>query len=337
MSTDPHDERPDQIARLLEVLDLQPAGSAHADIRPVLSASAAQSLTVGGAAGAEEEAPAPPDVFAETISVFVGQSQKMPHGRVFGGQVLAQGIIACGRTVTVEPGAPIRAPHSLHAYFMRPGDDTRPIHFAVETMRDGRSFSTRRVHAIQNGKPILSMIASFQVPAGGLDHQDPMPDVPGPEGLRSLTDVFAGIDHPGARHLAEGRAIEQRHVEGNLYLDPGAEEVARQHIWLRAIGTLPDDPLIHTAVLAYASDYSLLEPVLRRHGMVWTDRRLRPASLDHSMWFHRPARADDWVLYASQSPSAQGGRGLGIGRMFAADGRLVATVAQEGMVRVRED
>jgi acyl-CoA thioesterase-2 len=340
VSTDRHDERPDQIAALLEVLDLRPAGRAHADIRPVRSASTAESGTVGGTAagaGPDEEAPEAADVFAETISVFVGQSQKTPYGRVFGGQVLAQGVIACGRTVTTEAGAPIRAPHSLHAYFMRPGDDTRPIHFAVETMRDGRSFSTRRVHAIQNGKPILSMIASFQEPAGGLDHQDPMPDVPGPEGLRSLTDVFAGIDHPGARHLAEGRAIEQRHVEGNLYLAPGAEEVARQHIWLRAIGELPDDPLIHSAVLAYASDYSLLEPVLRRHGLVWTDRRLRPASLDHSMWFHRPVRADDWVLYASRSPSAQGGRGLGIGRMFAADGTLVATVAQEGMVRVRED
>ncbi len=340
MSTDPHDERPDRIAELLEVLDLRPAGSAHADIRPVLTASAAES---GGGAGAgraggdpgAEPVPGSAEVFAETISVFVGQSQKMPHGRVFGGQVLAQGIIACGRTVTRDAGTPLRALHSLHAYFMRPGDDTRPIHFAVETMRDGRSFSTRRVHAIQNGKPILSMIASFQVPADGLAHQDPMPDVPGPDGLRSLTDVFSGVDHPGARHLAEGRAIEQRHVEGNLYLVPGAEQVARQHVWLRAVGTLPDDPLIHSAVLAYASDYSLLEPVLRRHGMVWTDRRLRAASLDHSMWFHRAVHADEWVLYDAQSPSAQGGRGLGIGRMFAADGTLVATVAQEGMLRVR--
>ena len=324
MSSDP--ARPDQIADLLDVLDLQPAGSAHADVRPV----------TGSRPGSRDDLAESADVFAETISVFVGKSQRMPHGRVFGGQVLAQGVIACGRTVVAEDGGPARPLHSLHAYFMRPGDDTRPIHFAVETMRDGRSFSTRRVHAIQHGEPILSMIASFQEPAGGLDHQDAMPDVPGPEGLASLADAFAGIDHPAARHLVEGRAIEQRHVEGNLYLRPGPEQVARQHVWLRAIGALPEDPLIHSAVLAYASDYSLLEPVLRRHGLVWGDPRLRPASLDHSMWFHRPARADEWILYASGSPSAQGGRGLGIGTMFSADGTLVATVAQEGMVRVRE-
>ncbi len=318
--------RPDRIAELLSVLDLERVASARADMRPVASATTRQS----------DDEVEPADVFAEDITVFVGQSQKMPHGRVFGGQVLAQGIVAAGRTVQPAPGSPPRPIHSLHAYFMRPGDDTRPIRFSVEGMRDGRSFSTRRVHAIQHGKPILSMIASFQEPAEGLDHQDPMPDVPGPEGLRSLSDVFAGIDHPGARHLAEGRAIEQRHVEGNLYVSPGAEHVARQHVWLRTTGTLPDDPLIHSAVLAYASDYSLLEPVLRRHGVIWTDRRLRPASLDHSMWFHRTGRADDWVLYASQSPSAQGGRGLGIGQMYAADGTLVATVAQEGMIRLRD-
>ncbi len=324
MTSDAADPPVDRIAELLDVLDLTEVGTARADVRPVISAT--------GVTLADAE---PADVFAEDITVFIGQSQKMPHGRVFGGQVLAQGVIAAGRTVMAEPDAPVRVLHSLHAYFMRPGDDTRPIHFSVERMRDGRSFSTRRVHAIQHDKPILSMIASFQEPAGGLDHQDPMPSVPGPDGLASLADAFAGIDHPGAKHLAEGRAIEQRHVEGNLYLSPGADQVARQHVWLRAIGRLPDDPLIHQAVLAYASDYSLLEPVIRRHGITWTDPRLRPASLDHSMWFHRPGRADDWILYASQSPSAQGGRGLGLGTMYAADGRLVATVAQEGMLRIR--
>lgn len=325
VTNDPAGPPADRIAELLEVLDLTDVGTARADVRSVVS--------VAGTPDAQTEQA---DVFAEDITVFIGQSQKMPHGRVFGGQVLAQGVIAAGRTVAAGPGEPDRVLHSLHAYFMRPGDDTLPIHFSVERMRDGRSFSTRRVHAIQHDKPILSMIASFQEPADGLDHQDAMPDVPGPEGLKSLTDVFTGIDHPGAKHLAEGRAIEQRHVEGNLYLAPGAERVARQHVWLRAIGPLPDDPLIHQAVLAYASDYSLLEPVIRRHGIVWTDPRLRPASLDHSMWFHRAGRADDWVLYASESPSAQGGRGLGIGKMYAADGRLVATVAQEGMLRIRQ-
>jgi acyl-CoA thioesterase-2 len=218
---------------------------------------------------------------------------------------------------------------------MRPGDDTKPIRFAVERMCDGNSFSTRRVHAIQEGLPILSMITSFQEASGGLDHQDPMPDDPGPDQLRSLADEFGGIDHPGARHLLK-RPIEHRHVENNLFVAPGAEQVAHQSVWMRALGQLPDDPLVHAAVLAYASDYTLLEPVIRRHGLTWTDRRLRPASLDHAMWFHRPVHADEWILYSQESPSASGGRGLGIGRMFAADGTLVATVAQEGMVRVKE-
>jgi acyl-CoA thioesterase-2 len=178
------------------------------------------------------------------------------------------------------------------------------------------------------------MITSFQAPAGGLDHHEPMPQVPGPDELPSVEDQFGGIDHPGARHLLK-RPIDHRHVEGNLYVSAGEPE-ARQHVWLRAVGELPDDPLVHAAVLAYASDYTLLEPVLRRHGITWTDRRLRPASLDHAMWFHRPVRADAWVLYDQESPSASSGRGLGLGRMYAADGTLVATVAQEGMVRIKE-
>ncbi|KGN39191.1 acyl-CoA thioesterase [Knoellia subterranea] len=306
------------LSGLLDILDLEEVGRADVEVRP-----------------STDSAGADPMRFAEEMTLFVGQSQKMPHGRVFGGQVLAQGVMACGRTVTSDDSGAPRPIHSLHAYFMRPGDDTQPITFAVERMRDGRSFSTRRAHAIQNGKPILSMSCSFQEPADGLDHQDEMPDVPGPDGLQSLADVFGGIDHPGAQHLAE-RPIEQRHVEGQLFLAPGDEQVAQQSVWTRAVGTLPEDPLIHAAVLAYASDYALLEPVLRRHGRQWIGGGLNVASLDHAMWFHRPARADDWWLYAQQSPSAQGGRGLGIGRMFTQDGTLVATVAQEGMLRVRD-
>ncbi|MEO6020020.1 MAG: acyl-CoA thioesterase II [Knoellia sp.] len=303
---------------LLGVLDLEEIGSAEINVS-----------SVGGD-------PAMAPTYAQQTTLFRGQSQRMPHGRVFGGQVLAQGLIACGRTLESAEGHAPRPIHSLHAYFMRPGDDTQPITFSVERMRDGRSFSTRRAHAIQNGQPILSMSCSFQEPAGGLDHQDEMPDVPGPEGLSSLGDAFRGIDDPGAKHLAEGRAIEQRHVEGNLFLSPGEENSAHQSVWMRAVGTLPDDPLLHSAVLAYASDYALLEPVLRRHGRQWVGGGLNVASLDHAMWFHRPARADEWILYAQQSPSAQGGRGLGIGRMFSADGTLVASVAQEGMLRVRD-
>jgi acyl-CoA thioesterase II len=312
VATDQHEPLVD----LLETLDLEELGKAEVSVEPVSVTDPELRL---------------PATFAEDITLFRGRSQKQPHGRVFGGQVLAQGVIASGRTIGGLPGEPRRL-HSIHAYFMRPGDDTRPITFSVERMRDGRSFSTRRVHAIQHGKPILSMSASFQAPDGGLDHQDEMPEAPDPLSVPSLRDVFARFDDERAQHLAR-RSIELRHVQGNLFTGPGEEHVAEQLVWLRAVGELPDDPLVHEAVLAYASDYSLLEPILRRHGRAWTDRGLRAASLDHAMWFHRPARADDWVLYAQRSPSAQGGRGLGIGRMFAADGTLVASVAQEGMVR----
>jgi acyl-CoA thioesterase-2 len=301
------------------VLTLRDIGTAKIAVTDVLGRDAAESIG------------------ATSARVFEGRSQKMPHGRVFGGQVLAQCVMAAGITVRdVNDGDGTRPIHSLHGYFMRPGDDTLPIRFAVEEMRDGNSFSTRRVHAVQKGAPIMSMTCSFQERAGGLDHQDPMPDVAGPDGLPSLADAFRGVDHPGARHIAESRPIEMRPVESNMFVDAGEQQVATNHVWMRAIDRLPDDPLLHAAVLAYSSDYSLLEPVLRRHGMVWTDPRLRVASLDHSMWFHRDARADEWLLYAQQSPSAISGRGLSIGEMYTQDGTLVATTAQEGMVRVKE-
>lgn len=306
---------PDPLTDLLETLDLEELGTAR--------------ITVEGLGDRAD--------FGESgATVFLGRSQKMPHGRVFGGQVLAQCVIAAGRTVAdVDDGGGPRHIHSLHGYFMRPGDDTAPIRFAVERMRDGNSFSTRRVHAIQDGVPILSMITSFQEQADGLDHQDEMPLVPAPDELPTLEAEFGGLDHPAARHLLR-RPIEHRHVAANLFVAPDPEPVAHQDVWMRAIGALPDGPLVHAAVLAYASDYTLLEPVLRRHGITWTDPRLRPASLDHAMWFHRPAKVDDWILYSQQSPSASGGRGLGVGRMFAADGALVATVAQEGMLRIKQ-
>ncbi|MEO3938444.1 acyl-CoA thioesterase II [Dermatophilaceae bacterium Soc4.6] len=303
------------IADLLEVLDLQPLGEAH--------------FTVEGAEGDPES-----ELGHSSAAVFVGRSQKQLHGRVFGGQVLAQSVIAAGRTVDEVDGRP-RPIHSLHGYFVRPGDDKHPIRFAVENVRDGRSFSTRRVHAIQYGQPILSMIASFQEEADGLDHQDPMPAAPDPESLPSLVELAANTDDPRTVRFAQTRPIDLRHVQGNLFVEAAPELVARQDVWMRAIGRLPDDPLLHAAVLAYASDYSLLEPIIRRHGLAWSDPRLRPASLDHAMWFHRRARADEWILYAEESPSAQSGRGLSQARMFTADGRLVASVAQEGMMRVK--
>jgi acyl-CoA thioesterase-2 len=304
---------------LIDVLTLKELGTAKISVTGIEGQNAASSIG------------------ATSARVFEGRSQRQPHHRVFGGQVLAQCVMAAGLTLThIEDASGPRPIHSLHGYFMRPGDDTLPIRFAVEEMRDGRSFSTRRVHAIQNDAPIMSFTCSFQEPVDGLDHQIDAPAVPGPEELKSLTDILGTFDNPAAQHIAHQRPIEQRPVEVTTFIEPAAEQVAQQHIWMRAIGALPDDPLIHAAVLAYASDYSLLEPVMRRHGLVWGDRRLRVASLDHSMWFHRPARSDEWVLYSQASPSASSDRGLGIGHMFQ-DGVLVATTAQEGMVRIKQD
>ncbi|MFL6098537.1 MAG: acyl-CoA thioesterase [Actinomycetales bacterium] len=263
--------------------------------------------------------------------LFAGRSQPMPHGRVYGGQVLAQSLIAAGRSVPED-----RAVHSMHGYFLRPGDSNEPIEFSVERLRDGNSFSARRTHALQHGVPILSMIASFQTPARGLDHQDPMPSEPGPHELTPMRDYLAGIDSPVARAWEQNRPIDIRHIEVPIYVIPDPELRAHQAVWMRTYGELPDDPLLHSAVLAYASDYSILESALRAHGVSWADRRLRPASLDHAMWFHRPVRADGWILYATESPSAHGGRGLGIGRMFTAEGVHAATIGQEGMIRIKE-
>lgn len=315
------DERSEAPGRtdLLSVLDLEEVGAVEVSLH-----------------ASDETQSGLPALFNEDVTVFLGQSQRMPHGRVFGGQVLAQCVIACGRTVRVADGAPPRPIHSLHGYFVRPGDDTSPIHFAVERMRDGHSFSVRRVHAIQHGATILTASASFQEPAAGLDHQDPMIEAPGPEDLPSLVEQLSKLDHPMARKIAASRPFDMRPITPSLRLGPPSEHSSTQSAWVRSLVPLPDDPLIHAAALAYSSDYTLLEPVLRRHGLVWTDPRLRVASLDHAMWFHRHARADEWILYAQHSPSAQGGRGLGIGRMFTREGVLAATVAQEGMVRVKE-
>lgn len=310
----------DPIDDLLDVLDLKREGST--------------TIHVTSPEGIGE------DLSDSEGDVFIGRSQPMPHGRVFGGQVLAQCVIAAGRTVTpVEDGTDTepqeRHIHSMHGYFLRAGDANRPLRFLVERMRDGSSFSARRVHAIQDGRILMSIIMSFQEDAGGLDHQLAMPDVPAPETLRTDREIFESVEHPVAKTLARTRPVELRHVEPLLLMtgEPGPSE---QSVWLRIPRALSDDPLLHAAILAYASDYVLLEPILRRHGIGWGDPRLRPASLDHSMWFHRPARLDDWVLYTQSSPSAQAGRGLGTGHMFAADGTLLATVGQEGMVRIKE-
>ena len=215
-----------------------------------------------------------------------------------------------------------RAIHSMHAYFLRPGDVNFPITFGVERVRDGRSFSARRIHAYQDGKTILSMIVSFQAPAGGLDHQDEMPaDVPDPESLPTLRDLLGSIDLPEARATAFERPFDMRYVTEPLFLPWSGTREAYNAVWIKA-------------ALAYASDYTMLEPVLRRHGKSWVEPGLNVASLDHAMWWHRDARADEWILYVQASPSASSARGLGVGRMFTQDGALIATTAQEGMMRL---
>ncbi|TPW74584.1 acyl-CoA thioesterase [Schumannella soli] len=263
--------------------------------------------------------------------IFTGPSQWMPQGRVFGGQVLAQAITAAMRTVADD-----RLAHSMHGYFLRPGDIEQPITFSVDRIHDGRSFSTRRTQAYQDGLPILSMIASFQDVDDGLDHQHPLDlaAFPEPESLPTTAEALAGLDHPIAKFWGEQRPFDIRHVETPVYLRADAPHQATQAVWMRAIGALPDDPKLHQAALAYASDYTILEPTLRAHGIPWVTPGLKMASLDHAMWWHRPARADEWLLYTQESTNAVGGRGLSTGRIYDLAGQLVASVTQEGMIRV---
>ncbi|TDK27806.1 acyl-CoA thioesterase II [Arthrobacter crusticola] len=262
--------------------------------------------------------------------IFVGTSAPQPGKRVFGGQVLGQSLIAAIRTVE-----PTREVHSMHAYFLRAGDADLPITFGVQRLRDGRSFSARRTHAYQDGVPILSMIASFQEPDEGLNHQDAMPSgVPDPESLPSTADLLGGFDHPVARAWAFDRPFDVRHLDSPLYVSNDGVREPRNAVWMKTFGPMPDDDGLHRAALAYASDYTLLEPILRPHGLSWIHPGMSVASLDHAMWWHRPVRVDEWLLYVQSSPSASGARGLAAGKIYNRAGDLVASVAQEGMVRV---
>ena len=262
--------------------------------------------------------------------IFIGPSNFMPTGRVFGGQQLGQALVAASNTVD-----PNRSIHSLHGYFLRSGDMDLPITYSVDRLRDGKSFSTRRVQAYQNGEPLFSSIYSFQIAEPGLEHQDALPaNIPEPESLPSLIDLMSEMDDPAAQYWAKGRPFDMRHIEKSIYFYIEGEHVAHQAIWFKTIGPLPDDQILHNAALAYASDYSLLEPIYRRHGLAWSHPGLMVASLDHAMWFHRPARVDEWLLYVQDSPNARGARGLSLGKIFNRAGELVATVAQEGLVRI---
>jgi acyl-CoA thioesterase-2 len=264
-----------------------------------------------------------------TEDIFTGTSQSMPLGRVYGGQVLAQSIVAASRTIPEE-----RIVHSMHGYFLRPGDSTKGITFSVDRIHDGRSFSTRRTQAYQEGVPIFSMISSFQDEDPGLEHQEPMPEgVPAPEDLPDIESHLEGL-HPVSKRFFTDRPVELRHVPSPIYAAADDVRAPRQAVWMRVRRPISDDPAVHRAALAYLSDLTIQESILRAHGVAWATSGLKVASLDHAMWWHRFGRVDEWMLYVQESPSARGGRGLATGRIYAADGTLMASVAQEIMIRV---
>jgi acyl-CoA thioesterase-2 len=271
------------------------------------------------------------DLEAVETNIFRGVSPKVSMQRVFGGQVAGQALVAAGRTVDSE-----RLVHSLHSYFIRPGDPAVPIIYTVERIRDGRSFSVRRVLAIQHGQPIFTLSASFQLPQDGIDHQAEMPPAPPPESLPTLAERFVGFDELWAVMRLIPQAFDVRYVDDPPWVQrgQGPRENQPHRIWLKADGTLPDDPLLHVCAVTFASDMNLLDSVLIHHGLAARLDPISMASLDHAMWFHRQFRADDWLLYVSASASASGGRGLASGQFYSRDGRLVASVTQEGMIRL---
>lgn len=278
------------------------------------------------------------DVLLQTLdletleeNLFRGVSPQVGWQRVFGGQVIGQALVAAQRTVTAD-----RFVHSLHAYFMRPGDPAVPIIYEVDRIRDGGSFTTRRVVAIQHGAAIFALSASFQVEEGGLEHHVSPPSVPQPEELMGEAEMKAMFlaNAPGAirRYWEQPRPIEIRPVSLKHYFSRERQEPV-QHVWVKATGAVPDNRPMQAAVLAYLSDMTLLDTSLRAHGTSIFDRSLQVASLDHAMWFHRPVKLDDWLLYTQDSPSTSGARGMNRGSLFDRSGNLIASVAQEGLIR----
>ncbi len=264
-------------------------------------------------------------------NIFRGQSQDLAFGNVFGGQVLGQALSAAYQTIEET-----RHVHSLHAYFLRQGDASKPIVYDVDCIRDGKSFTTRRVRAVQKGRAIFSMSASFQIEEPGFEHQDTAPVVSGPEGITSQLELSRKVadkipENIRDRILCE-KPIEIRPVDPVDPFAPEKKEPVRYN-WFRAISPMPDDPVAHQYLLAYASDFHLVSTSMYPHGRTFWNPRIHMASLDHAMWFHRDFRMDDWLLYAMESPNASGARGLSFGRIFTRDGKLVASVAQEGLIR----
>ncbi|MFE7029499.1 acyl-CoA thioesterase [Streptomyces sp. NPDC057621] len=274
--------------------------------------------------------------------IFRGQSRFAVVPRVFGGQVAAQALVAAGRTVPAD-----RHAHSLHAYFLRAGDAGAPIVYTVDRIRDGRSFTTRRVVAVQHGQPIFHLSASFQTYEEGMDHQAAMPPAPDPETLETTAEMLpryleAYGDQGVAQRMLEARAaVDLRYVDAPPFASVGKPREPRSQVWFRTNGKLDgaiDEPLLHVCLATYVSDMTLLDSVLLAHGRGgWVTGDVVGASLDHAMWFHRPFRADEWLLYDQESPSAAGGRGLGQARIYTQDGRLAITVIQEGVVRIPRD
>lgn len=264
------------------------------------------------------------------VDIFRGRTAAVSLQRVFGGQVAGQALVAATRTVPSD-----RPVHSLHAYFIRPGDPEVPIVYQVERVRDGRSFTTRRVSAVQHGKTIFHLSASFQVVEPGvMEHQGEMPDVPRPEDVPTVLERLSQSPEAMSVWSRLPRSLDVRYIGEPGWVEKGTRVAdPRQRVWMRVDGKLPDDPTLHACALTYASDLSLLDAVLSTHGEVWGPEGVMGASLDHAVWFHRPFRADEWVLYDCHSPSASGARGLAAGRFFSADGQHIATVVQEGLLR----
>jgi acyl-CoA thioesterase-2 len=266
------------------------------------------------------------------VNLYRGFSPNEERLRVFGGQVAAQALVAAGRTVADGHGAE-RPVHSLHAYFLRPGDPKIPIIYEVDRIRDGRSFTTRRVAAIQRGEAVFHLSASFHTPETGVSHQEPMPSVPDPETLPTWAEAMAPYAETLGGQLDRPRPIDVRHVGEPVRTTPSGTSTRppTHRMWLRANGRLPDDPLLHACLVAYASDMTLLDTIMLPHGLIWTEGS--QASLDHAMWFHRPFRADEWLLYDQRSPTAAGALGLATGTLFSREGSLVVSVVQEGLLR----
>ncbi|SDL26426.1 acyl-CoA thioesterase II [Arthrobacter sp. ok362] len=259
---------------------------------------------------------------------YEATTQYVPWPKAYGGDMVAQAAAAMMRSVDTD-----RSLHSMHSYFMRPVDVGSSVRYEVERLRDGRGYSTRTVRGFQNGKAVYAAMGSFQVPEDGPDFQPEAPAAVDPASLRTAAEVLAGTGGPAADYWSTGRSFDMRHIPGPVYVELEGGSVPQQAIWVKAFDSLPDDSDLHRTALAYVCDYTILEPLLRVNGLNWSSHGLATASLDHSMWFHRDGRADDWVLYAQEAISGQSNRGLAMGRFFDRQGRLLATVAQEGMIR----